>query len=457
MLTLQEVLLAVNGSCNVDKEIKFTGFTTDSRSVKEGELFVALKGEKFDGHAYCAKAVASGAAGVLVEAEVTDLPDDAVVIKVEDTLVAFQQIARLYREKHKNLKVVAITGSNGKTSTKDLIAACLSVKYNIIKTQGNFNNEIGLPKTLLSICEDTEIAVVEMGMRGLGQIASLCALATPDVGVITNVGATHIEVLGSIENIALAKSEIVSSLKPGGTAILNADNEYVRNVKAPEGVSTVAFGIDGEADIKAFDVVSDASGSRFKVCDMRTGEEADFAIPLIGKHNVENALAAIAVAGLFGVKLIECAEALKAPQMTGKRQELLRFGDITVINDAYNASPASMTSALKTLHSVKKAGNGRAVAVLADMLELGEYSEHAHREMGLLAAEEQVDVVITYGGAARYIAQAAEERGVKAYACADRAEAADVLKGLLQKDDIVLLKGSHSMQVDGIIDLVFKE
>ena len=191
MFDLQEILAATEGSCRSLQNVEFTGINTDSRTIKSGELFVALSGENFDGHNYCAKALALGAAGVLVSHDVEGLPQDAVVIKTDDTLKAYQLIAKAWRDKQKNLKVVAVTGSNGKTSTKDLIAACLACKYNVVKTEANFNNEIGLPKTLLNIKNDTEIAVVEMGMRGLGQICALCKLASPDAAVVTNVGETH--------------------------------------------------------------------------------------------------------------------------------------------------------------------------------------------------------------------------------------------------------------------------
>ena len=204
MINAQLIVRATNAEYT-GENIEFTGLTTDSRAVQAGELFVAFSGENFDGHNYCAKAVELGATGVLVSKDVEGLPENVAVFKVPNTLKAFQEIAREYRRSFENLKVFAITGSNGKTSTKDLLAACLGAKYNVVKTQGNFNNEIGLPKTLLNITADTDIAVVEMGMRGLGQIAELCAIAEPDSGLISNVGETHMELLGSMENIGKAK------------------------------------------------------------------------------------------------------------------------------------------------------------------------------------------------------------------------------------------------------------
>ena len=456
MFTLQEVLAATGGSCEVMQNAEFSGVNTDSRSIKAGELFVALSGENFDGHNYCAKALELGAAGVVVSHDVAGLPQNAVVIKVGDTLRAYQLLAKAWRDKQKNLKVVAVTGSNGKTSTKDLIAACLKTQYNVVKTEANFNNEIGLPKTLLSIKPDTEIAVVEMGMRGLGQIRALCELANPDVAVVTNVGETHMELLGSMENIAKAKSEIVEGLTEKQFAVLNNDDAFVRQMAAKTAAQVVTYGC-GEADVRAENVQLSAAGSEFDCVCAKTGERAHIVLPLLGEHNVYNALAALGVAVTFNVPLAQAAEALKNVQLTGKRQELVQIGSVTVINDAYNASPASMASALKTLQAVKAAKGGRAVAVLADMLELGELSAAAHTEVGKQAAAAGVDVLITYGEEAVNIGKAAQKCGVKTFICQNRAEAAKILSGIVRNNDIILLKGSHSMQVDGLIHLVLKK
>ncbi len=457
MLDLQEVLAATGGSCQSLQNIEFTGINTDSRSIKRGELFVALSGENFDGHNYCAKALEQGAAAVLISHNVENLPQNAVAIKTDDTLKAYQLIAKAWRDKQKNLKVVAVTGSNGKTSTKDLIAACLAQKYKVVKTEANFNNEIGLPKTLLNIKPDTEIAVVEMGMRGLGQIRALCKLASPDAAVVTNVGETHMELLGSMENIAKAKSEIVENLTEKQFAVLNNDDDFVRHMADKTAAKVVSYGCTKEASIYAENIKLNAESSEFDCIYAKTGEKEHIVLPLLGAHNVYNALAAIAVAVTFGVTLPQIAEALKNVRLTGKRQEILQIGAVTVINDAYNASPASMASALKTLHAVKDAKGGRAVAVLADMLELGKLSETAHTEVGELAAAEGVDVLITYGTEAAYTGRAAENKGVKTFICKDRSEAAKILSGTVRNNDIILLKGSHSMQVDGLIDLVLKK
>ncbi len=457
MLSLQEVLAATGGRCDNAGDIVFTGVTTDSRVKSRGELFVALSGERFDGHEYCQMALANGAAAVLVAKPVAGLAEGAVVITVADTLLAYQQIAHAYRMRHKDLKVVAITGSNGKTSTKDMIAACLATKFKVVKTQGNFNNEIGLPKTLLSIEPDTEIVVTEMGMRGLGQIKELCDIAKPDVAVVTNVGETHMELLGSMENIAKAKSEIVEDLTAAQVAVLNADNEYVAAMADKTKARVVTYGYSANATFRGDNVVTTAQGSVFTCINAASGERTEVNMPFIGEHNVQNALAAIAAAATFGVKLNDSAKALTTAKLTGSRQEIVHIGTLTVINDAYNASPASMEAALKTLHEAKKAEQGaRTIAVLADMLELGDISADSHRRVGQFAVREKVDIVIAYGEESKAIAAAVDALGGKAYWFADRDGAAKLLDGLLEAHDVVLLKGSHSMQVDGLLDLVFK-
>lgn len=457
MLSLQEIITATGGHCENMQELVFTGITTDSRIESSGELFVALCGERFDGHVYCKMALEHGAAAVLVSKPVPELPSETVIITVEDTLLAYQQIAHAYRMSNKNLKVVAVTGSNGKTSTKDMIAACLSTKFKVIKTQENFNNEIGLPKTLLSVKADTEIAVVEMGMRGLGQIRELCDIAKPDVAVVTNVGETHMELLGSMENIARAKSELVEDLTQEQLAVLNADNEYVAAMADKTKAQVVTYGYSGKATFRGDNVVTTARGSVFTCIDSRSGERTEVNMPFIGEHNVQNALAAIAVGAAFGVKLNNSAKALMTAKLTGSRQEIVHIGTMTVINDAYNASPASMEAALKTLHEAKKAAHGaRTIAVLADMRELGDISFDSHRRVGQFAVREKTDMVIAYGDEAKAIAAAVEALGGKAYWCAGRDEAAKLLDSLLQSHDIVLLKGSHSMQVDSLLELVLK-
>ena len=452
MMKASEVIAATKAAI---ADFDFTGVTTDSRAVKPGELFVALKGGNFDGHDYCVKAAELGAAGVVVSHDVEGLPAGVSVFKVEDTLLAYQQLAHAYRLKQQGLKVFAITGSNGKTSTKDLLAACLGAKYKVVKTQGNFNNEIGLPKTLLSIQPDTDIAVVEMGMRGLGQIAELCRIAEPDSGLITNVGETHMELLGSMENIGKAKSEIVVDLPSDGFAVLNGDNEYVLAAAGKTKAQVVYFGLGENCDYRGSDIVTSALGTTFTCTEKKSGKSVSLRLQLIGEHNVYNALSAIAGAACYGVPLEDSAKALATARLTGSRQEIIYIGDITFINDAYNASPASMEAALKTLAEAKKTAHGavRTIAVLADMLELGAISEDAHRRVGRWAVENGVDYVLTYGPEATYISEEVKKLGGETCHYADRQGAADKLRQLATAGDIILLKGSNSMQVGKMLEL----
>ena len=458
MISLKNVLQATNGKTEYTKDLDFTNVSTDSRSVKKGELFIALSGEKFDGHAYVSKAVTQGATAVVVSKAV-EVPADVAVIMVPDTLKAYQDIASFYRSSFKNLKVVAVTGSNGKTSTKDMIATCLSSKYKVVKTEANFNNEIGLPRTLLNIRPDTEIAVIEIGMRGLGQIKAMCKVAHPDVAVITNVGNTHIGILGSIENIAKAKSEILEDLPRDGFAVLNGDLPLVRAMETKLHVGVAWFGLHKNDDFQGDDLQITADGTSFTCIERATGDFADFTLPQIGEHNVMNALAAIAVGKHFGIELKVMATALKNAARTGMRQEIMHFGTYTVINDAYNASPASMEAALKTLHELKNSnpGHGRSIAVLADMLELGDESADLHRQVGAMAFREKTDLVLTYGTEAVFISEEVARLGGKTYICLNKEDAAANLKKILRDYDIILLKGSHAMGVNDLIDLVFKK
>lgn len=454
MINTNQIAAALGVECGLTGVKEFSGITTDSRSVKTDELFVALSGENFDGHDYCLKAVEAGATGLIISKEVADIPPQIAVFKVQDTLRAYQQIANWYRRSFDGLKVFAITGSNGKTSTKDLLAACLSCKYNVLKTQGNFNNEIGLPKTLLSVTPATDMAVVEMGMRGLGQIAELCTIAEPDSGLITNVGETHMELLGSMENIGIAKSEIVENLPAAGFAVLNGDNEYVRKAAAKTQAKVVYFGLTEDCDYYGRDIKTSALGTAFVCVEKSSGKSVQVNLQLIGEHNVYNALSAIAGAACYGVPMEDSARALATARLTGSRQEIIYIGDITFINDAYNASPASMEAALKTLAEAKKAAPGsRTIAVLADMLELGHISEESHRRVGRWAVETQTDFILTYGPEATYISDEAAKLGGTVQHCSDRQEAANVLRSMAKSGDIILLKGSRAMQAEKMLEL----
>lgn len=438
----------------VSQPAVFCDVVTDTRKIKPGVLFVALKGERFNGEDFAAEAAAKGAAGILVS---KSCPAEKLaglsvpVLKAEDTLLAYQQLAHAWRMKFE-LPVIAITGSNGKTTTKDLTAAVLSSKWKVLKTQANFNNEIGLPLTLLQLTKEHEAAVVEIGMRGLGQIAAMAPMAAPSLGIVTNVGETHMELLGSLENIAKAKAEMVEAIPSGGTVILNADNAYVAAMrsKAKPGVRVLTFGIEQEADIRGGAIRM--QGQRTKFMAAFQHERHEFSLSMAGRHNVCNALAAIAAGVSFGFTAEEIQRGLDSLEVTKMRFECRQVGEYQVINDAYNASPMSMTAAIDTLAEVAK---GRKIAVMGDMLELGSVAVEAHENVGRELAAKNVDALLTRGEMGEYIARGAEESGMQqVYRCASHEEAGSVLHKILQPGDTVLFKGSRGMQMEKIIDLL---
>lgn len=464
IFTAGEIAEAAAGTLIGDGETKFTAVVTDTRKIVPGALFIALKGEKFDGADYARQAVEQGAAAVLVRSDCPSEKTDglSVVIKVEDTLIAYQAIARAYRRYFAG-PVLAATGSNGKTSTKDLTACVLNSALNTLKTEANFNNEIGLPLTLLQLDADHDAAVVEMGMRGLGQIEQLAAVAEPVIGIVTNVGETHMELLGSLENIAKAKGELIEALPENGTAILNGDNTFVAAMaeKAKLGVKVITYGIECEATVRAMPESIESEGFLTKFSVVFAGDEKEYPVelPLAGRHNIYNALAALAAGYALHLDPTEMIEALKDFKATGQRFECLEktikwVGTLKIINDAYNASPMSMEAALDTLAETAK--DSRRIAVLGDMLELGDISVAAHKKVGQKAVETGVDYIITRGEMGYFVAVGAVMAGLEAdkvFRAPDHQAAAAKLKEICHDGDTILFKGSHGMQMDKIIDM----
>lgn len=446
--TVNEILVATGGSLLCANKQAFNGVSTDSRTIKPGNLFVALKGEKFDAHDFLLRAVDNGAAGVVISNRDIYVPEKVTAILVQDTLAGLQSLAAFHRRRF-NIPVIAVTGSNGKTTTKDLIAAVLSGKMNVLKTEANFNNEIGLPLTLLNILASHEVAVVEMGMRSRGEIKQLAAVAMPTVGVITNVGETHVELLGSVENIAAAKAELIEELNADGLAVLNYDIPLVRAMKAKTAGRVLFYGLDAAADVRAEEVTGGSNETKF-YCVWPKGRFA-VTVPAIGKHNVYNCLAAIAVGLECGVSPEEICFGLASFVPGAMRLHIENRGDYVVINDAYNASPLSMAAAIETMGSVAAA---RKVAVLGDMLELGPLGVEAHRRVGVKLAEEGVQVVITVGELAAHIAAAALEEGVDVtVTCHSHEEAQEALRRLMRPGDVILVKGSRGMKMEKVLDI----
>lgn len=333
--SLTEIVTATAGKVVKQQSDNFTDVVTDTRKITPGVLFIALQGERFNGEDFAVEALANGAAGVLVsEGFSADsiVKCQGTVIVVADTLQAYQLIAQLWRRKF-TLPVIAITGSNGKTTTKDLTAAVLSARGSVLKTQANFNNEIGLPLTLLGIRDEHIAAVVEIGMRGFHQIEALAPIASPQIGIVTNVGETHMELLGSLENIAKAKSELVEAIPSGGTVILNADNKYVAAMRSQvnDGVKVITFGIEQAADVRGMDIVNDGNMTKFTV--EYQGARHEFTVNMVGRHNVYNSLAAIATGLAMNFTADEITQGLANLEATKMRFECQDVKEWHIIND----------------------------------------------------------------------------------------------------------------------------
>lgn len=418
---------------------------TDSRALKPGAIFVALRGEKFDGHDFIRQAAESGAAGAVVEEAPEGLPAGFAVIKVADTLVALQRMAAAYR-RALPMMVINITGSNGKTSTKDFTAAVLGRRRRVAKTEGNLNNHIGLPLTILRATAMDEFGVFEIGMNHPGEIAPLARISRPDAGVITNIGVAHIEHMGSRAAIAKEKGMLAEAVGPEGFVVLPVDDDFTESIAARTRAKVVRAGLE-TGDVYATSIRSDASGSRFTV--HAGGNAAEGRIEAPGRHMVHNAMLAVAVALEFGIPLEECMEGLRTARLTKGRLERKMVRGISILDDSYNANPDSMVAALQTLGELP----GRRIAVLGQMNELGAESGPGHRRVGEAAAREKIDYVITVGGIAAGIAAAAREHGVThVFSQETTAEAAALLRSMARKGDTVLIKGSRSVRMETIVE-----
>jgi len=458
ILSIEEVLKATGGKLLQGKEgIFFRGIATDSRTVAEGELFIALKGVRFDGHHYALEALEKMAGGVMIEEEkVGDIRWNGyrsrVVIAVKDTLRALGDLARDRRRKYKT-PVVALTGSNGKTTTKEMISACLETTFPVLKTRGNFNNLIGLPLTLLNLTEEERVVILEMGMNVPGEIRRLTEIAEPDVGLITNIQKVHLEGMGSLERLKEEKGELFRRMKKNGTIIVNRDDPRVIDLASEFSGQRITFGIENPADVMAKEIRLRAAGGTSFTLRIE-GEEIEITLPLLGRHFVPNALAAVAVASLFGIEVKKAKEALEGFQPSPMRMEIVYLeGGKTLINDAYNANPGSMELALETLTEMK--GKGRAIAVLGDMLELGSHTEEAHQQVGQKAEELSIDLLLTLGEQAPVVAESAIRHGLppeKAKVVESHREAISILKEIMREGDWVLVKGSRRMAMEKIVE-----
>lgn len=445
-ITFAEAVQAMSAGATATTEAPFTGICTDTRHGALGALFFALPGENADGHEYVARAFEAGALAAVVNYALPEVTGPQLV--VADTLIALGDLARHYRRRF-TLPVIGVTGSVGKTSTKEMISSALRGRFNTLANEKNFNNEIGVPLTLFALDSSHRAAVVEMGMRGRGEIARLAEIAEPTFGVITNIGLSHIERLGSRDEIALAKRELFEALPAGGTAVFCADDDYAAFLDdyARENAQAVTFGLQAEADFRAANVTfAPDGGSRFTV----NGQP--FVLHAPGVHHIANAACACAVAASLGIPLEEVAAQLETFRSPAMRMEAVELSNgVLLLNDAYNAAPDSMHAALQTLTLL--AGGRRTVAILGDMKELGDYSSEAHQFVGDLAAQQDVDLLVTVGEAAQEIADTAlstlgEER---IFNFPDTDTAAQKVGMLLQLHDVVLVKGSRAMEMERIV------
>lgn len=430
-----------------DPQRTVTRVATDSRTLKPGDLFIALTGERFNGHEFARRAVDAGAVGAIVSRDV-ELPPPAAVVMVPDTLDALQKVAAWNRAAL-SIPVVAVTGSTGKTTTKDFIAAVLGRGRPVVATRGNHNNEIGVPLTLLEMDETTGAAVIEMGMRGPGEIDLLSQLAAPTAAVITNIGEAHVERLGTIENIARAKTEVLAHLPRSGFAFLHADSPFLRAAARRVQARVLYFGEDTGADYRLAEYRSVGGDCFFQACCR--GTLFDFRLPACGRHNAVNALAAVGVGLELGMDVETVAEGLASARLSPMRQAVVRAGGLTIINDAYNANPASVKAALSMLREM--AGNTGRVAVLGDMLELGSRSTVGHKDVGAACAEAGLHLLVTVGVLAREIARGAREAGMAGaniVSCAATEDAVAVLRERLAGRETVLVKGSRGMRMEEV-------
>jgi UDP-N-acetylmuramoyl-tripeptide--D-alanyl-D-alanine ligase len=471
MLALADVIEGLTGFRPDGLEQPITKTVIDSRQTEPGALFVALVGEKTDGHAYVGDAFSRGAVAAIVERPVTasglvmDLADTGrtlpvswslpLVLRAPSSLAALQQVAAFWREKHV-VRVVGITGSVGKTTTKELVAAVLARRYKVLKSEASYNNEIGLPLTLMHLTPEHERVVLEMGMYDVGEIADLARIARPHVGVVTIIGPVHLERAGTIERIVEAKTELVEALPPDpeGVAILNYDDERVRGMAQATQARVFFYGLSPEADLWADDIEGlGLDGTRFQL--HHRGEEMFVRIPLLGRHSVHTALRAAAVGLVEGLNWQEIIEGLRGPSAQLRLVAVSGPGGSTILDDTYNASPASTIAALNLLEELE----GRKIAVLGDMLELGDYEQEGHEKVGMRALE-VADVLIAVGALGRIIGETAVRWGMPAeqvHIVTENAEAVAVLEDMVKGDDVILVKGSRGMKMEEIVSALVRE
>lgn len=451
-MTLQNIAEACNGTYYGDKHslnIEVTGIVIDSRKITKGCLFIALRGERVDGHSFIPSVMEQGAIGVVSE-ERLENPKSAYIL-VDSCALAMQQIAGYYRSVM-DIPVVGITGSVGKTSTKEMIASVLKEKYCVHKTAGNFNNEIGLPLTVFDICQEHQVAVLEMGISDFGEMSRLSKIAKPNICVITNIGLCHLENLKTRDGILKAKTEIFESMSKDGTVVLNGDDDKLMGVSEVNGKKPVFYGMKhGEAYVTEAENLG-MEGIRMKM--HLFGQVRQVTISMPGEHNIYNALAAACVGHELGMTIDEIVRGIESAETIGGRSNFIKARGITVIDDCYNANPVSMKSSLDVLCQAK----GRKIAVLGDMGELGEREKELHYSVGEYVGEKNIDILFCAGSLSREIAKGAKSNNFKGqiHEFITRDEMLKVISDYIQEDDTILVKASHFMEFPKVVEHLTK-
>ena len=447
-LSLAKVAEFATLTGDFDPQAVAQGYSIDSRTVRPGELFFAVKGERLDGHDFVEQALKNDAVAAVVRRDqLARYPSQSRLLAVEDTLVALQKLATSVRRLW-GKPLIGVTGSAGKTTTKEAIAHILSTRFRVLKSEGNFSNHFGLPLMLLKLEPEHDMAVIEMGMSHLGEIKVLAKIAQPETGVVTCVAPVHVEFFDSLASIARAKYELIESLPSGGTAVLNADDEYVSQFGRDFHGKVVTFGLQPTADVQAEKIdPQGALGSKFIIAADGCRQAA--VLPLVGKHNIYNALAAVAVALEQRISLPEAVAALSSLAPADKRGQVIKVGDTTVINDCYNSNPKALDAMVDALATMPAA---RRIVVAGEMLELGLASDELHRRCGQHIAERGIDILIGVRGKAQFLVEAARKHGTRAEFISTPQEAGEWLARETCKGDVVLLKASRGVKLEGALE-----
>lgn len=441
-MTIKDILAATDGTLlSGDENTVITDVITNSRKADEGMLFIPIIGDKFDGHEFIKAAFDMGAAAALTQKE-TELFIGKTIVRVSDTRRALGDIAKYYKQKY-NVPSVAVTGSVGKTTTKDMIASVLSQKYRTLKTQKNYNNDIGVPDTIFNLEKEHEAAVIEMGMNHFGEIEYLAEIGRPDIAVITNIGESHIANLGSQEGIFKAKMEITKLFTSENTLIVNGDDKFLSKTKGMGDYKVVYYGMDNpENDVRAKNIMTTGQHG-IKFTAVIPDGEYEVRVNVPGEHNVYNALAAVCAGLEMNISMPDIVRGIENVELTSERLDIEDYNGITIINDCYNASPDSVKAAVKVLCEENAE---RKIALLGDILEMGDYAEKAHYELGRFIAESGIDILITAGNNMKHLARGAQDGGMSGVKAFGRTlEVCEYIKDKLKQGDAVLVKASHGM------------